>query len=241
MTADVPMDDSLSVLPGTSAGVSPDGRLGTPPGEPLWRLLQLEELPAIEGLHRLSIGTAGPDVVKPENRDFFAGLLAGRGRMLGLYDGAELIAYGVLQTDLLANDDPRAALGIGRHLAIAKLAGAAVAPGHRGRGLQRASIRARIALAGDTPLLFSTAAPANTASLQNLLAEGFAVRARVTRYGGLQRYLMVREHAPATLSADRVTVEIADTARQDDLLATGWRAIAANDAGDALVFAGAAR
>ena len=158
-----------------------------------WQVLGAGHLDAIEHLHRLSIGSAGPDVVKPETRDFFAGLLAGRGRILGCFDRGALIAYGVLQTEILAYDDPRAELGYAADRGIAKLAGAAVAPSHRGAGLQRASIRQRVALAGDTPLLFSTAAPGNTASLQNLQAEGFEIRATVTRYGGLQRYLLLRE------------------------------------------------
>ena len=162
-----------------------------------WRTLGAGDLDAIEQLHRLSIGSAGPDVVKPETRDFFAGLLGGRGRILGCFDGGALVAYGVLQTEILAYDDPRTELGYGADRGIAKLAGAAVAPSHRGAGLQRASIRQRVALAGDTPLLFSTAAPNNTVSLQNLRAEGFEIRATVTRYGGLRRYLLVREHQGA--------------------------------------------
>ena len=178
---------------GDVAGLGDAGR-GDAPRDDAWQVLNASHLDAIEHLHRLSIVSAGPDVVKPETRDFFAGLLAGRGRILGCFDGGALIAYGVLQTEILAYDDPRAELGYAPDRGIAKLAGAAVAPSHRGAGLQRASIRQRVALAGDTPLLFSTAAPGNTASLQNLQAEGFEIRATVTRYGGLQRYLLVREH-----------------------------------------------
>ena len=192
---------------------------------PAWRELGLADLDAIEALHRSSIGAAGPDVVKPENRDFFAGLLKGRGRLVGLFE-QELVAYGVLQHDILANDDPREQLGYGASTSIAKLAGAAVASTHRGQGLQRALIRQRITMASEHDVLFSTAAPANVVSWTNLLAEGFETRAIIHRYGGLQRYLMLRERVPATLDDMRITVPAANLERQADLLTAGWRGVA---------------
>ena len=64
-------------------------------------------------------------------------LLSGRGRILGLERGSELVAYGVLQHDLKAEDDPCEVLGLSPGTSVVKLAGAAVGHDWRGAGLQR--------------------------------------------------------------------------------------------------------
>lgn len=77
-----------------------------------WRLLQPEDLPAMHALHLCSIEGMAAQTVKPETREFLHGLLLGRGRVIGAWHGAALAAYGVLQHDLLAQDDPRPLLGL---------------------------------------------------------------------------------------------------------------------------------
>lgn len=195
-----------------------------------WRELTTDDLDAIEVLHRRSMGReVRPEVVKPESRDFFAGILGGRGRAFGVFED-DLVAYGILQFDLLPTDDPRPALGLAQAGAIAKLAGAAVDPAYRGRGLQRRLIAVRVAAAAGIPLLFSTAAPLNLPSWTNLLAAGFTIRAIVTRYGGLTRYLMVRTGEPLTTGED-VLVNVNDLDRQRELLARGWEGVASRASG----------
>lgn len=196
-----------------------------------WRLLQPQDLDAMETLHRLSIANLPPQTVKPEKREFLQSLLQGRGRVVGAWHSTtELVAYGVLQHDLLPDDDPREHLQLPKQQAVAKLAGAAVAPAWQRRGLQRALISQRIAYADSNAVLFATAAPENTASWHNLLACGFTVRALEQRYGGLARYLLVR--LPASLTApppDTATgLELApdSLAQQQALLAQGWQGIA---------------
>jgi len=207
-----------------------------------WRGLRPDDFTAMWDLHRASLGNAGPEVVKAETPEFLQGLLAGRGRVTGGFAGGELVAYGVLQLDLLPDDDPRAHLGYGRQHSIAKLAGAAVATAWRGAGLQRTLIAERIRLAGDTGLLFATVAPGNPVSWSNLLASGFAVRAIELRYGGHARYLMLRERAPVHAAPDAAaaaeTLAATGLPRQRELLAAGWRGVraAATPQGPAIVF-----
>ena len=160
-----------------------------------WRLLQPADLDAMEALHHLSIAGMPAQLVKPESREFLAGLLHGRGRVISAWTDAQLVAYGVLQHDLLAEDDPRAPLGLAPDHPIAKLAGAAVTPEWRGQHLQRTLIAQRMALADSRAVLFATAAPGNTASVENLQACGFAIRSLENRYGGLHRYLLAYDPA----------------------------------------------
>lgn len=194
-----------------------------------WRPLRLEDLPAMHALHLCCIAGMAAQTVKPETREFLHGLLQGRGRVIGAWQGGALAAYGVLQHDLLAQDDPRALLGLAPGHALYKLAGAAVAPAWRGQGLQRQLIARRVAWAGDAAL-FATAAPGNMPSWRSLLACGFMVRALQYRYGGHARYLLAR--VPGELAPDAPAQELPldDLPGQEALLARGWRGMAPGQA-----------
>ncbi|WP_341991527.1 hypothetical protein [Azorhizobium sp. AG788] len=172
-------------------------------------------------------------MVKPETKDFFAGILAGRGRVEGVFADGALVAYGVLQTVLPTYDDPRPFIGAAPDAPVAKLAGASVATAFRGRGLQRALIAARVGLVYQTDILFATSAPANQPSWMNLLSEGFSIRALVPYYGGHLRYLMVRDGTELA-PRDEKRIAPGDTEQQIACLATGWRGVAARPTSDGI-------
>lgn len=194
-----------------------------------WRPLLPHDLPAMHELHLLSVAGMAARAVKPETPDFLLGLLQGRGHVIGAWHEGKLVAYGVLQHDLLAQDDPRGLLGLDATRPVRKLAGAAVAPGWRGLGLQRLLIERRIASAPHGAVLFATAAPCNLPSWLNLLACGFAVRALVYRYGGHARYLLARvpgEDEAAAAHGAGLELSGDELPRQQALLARGWRGTA---------------
>lgn len=190
-----------------------------------WRELGADDLREIDALHHMSMGpVVRPEIVKPESEAYFQSILDGRGRVIGAF-APHLVAYGILQHDHAPADRWEEELGVSEGTPVGRLAGASVHPEFRGRRLQRATITARIAMAPRGMLLFSTAAPANTASWSSLLSEGFNIHRIVMRYGGYARYLMVRDRA----LYDRgraVPVDPLDIERQIPLFAQGWHGFA---------------
>ncbi|MET3353784.1 GNAT family N-acetyltransferase [Xanthobacter autotrophicus] len=190
--------------------------------EPLTsRALGPDDLDAVDALHHLAIGPlVRPEVVKPENRSYFEGILGGRGWTVGLYDGALLVAYGILQHDHTPKDGPHRLLGLRPETKVGRLAGASVHPAYRGRGLQRVLIAARVKAAPADMVLFSTAAPVNTPSWSSLLAEGFPIHDIQLFFGGYARYVLVRDGSTYD-PAEAVLVDPLDTERQKALFAQG--------------------
>lgn len=190
------------------------------------RPLTIADIEQVDALNSLAVGPViDPNVVKPESHDYFESIFAGRGFFVGALDGTRLVAYAILQHDHAEKDDPRPALGLAPGAPVGRLAGARVAPEWRGQRLQRALIAARVAAAPPGMVLFSTAAPVNTPSWANLLAEGFPIRDIQFLFGGYARYLMVRDGTTWDPGAVQL-VDPLDTARQRALFADGWRGYA---------------
>ena len=226
--------------------------MGIPPSAAAaldWCLLQPKDLDAVAALHQVSCAGMSAQLVKPENRQFLASLLQGRGHIFGARAGDLLVAYGLLQHDLLPDDNPRPLLGVAPYRLLAKLAGAAVAPHWRGQGLQRSLIARRMAHADSRALLYVTAAPSNYPSWHNLLACGFVVRGLQLCYGGFPRYLLTHDPtapvAPGARAAGSntstgtgtdsfVDVDSLDLARQHALLHAGWQGVAPGSAAGSL-------
>jgi ribosomal protein S18 acetylase RimI-like enzyme len=192
---------------------------------PRWRPLTPADAPAIEALHRRALGTLDhPDWVRPEQGAFFAAVLGPDGFGLGVEADDRLVAYGLVQTRLEAED--LAALPWPEPVAAAKLCGAAVDPEWRGRGLQAAlSVeRLRRGRVLGFQRFFATAAPGNIGSWVSLLHAGMQVAALGPRYGGLLRYTLVAdERVP---KGEIVAVPVADETAQLARLALGWRGTA---------------
>ncbi len=189
-----------------------DGSAAAGPVSYVW--LAGDALDAVERLHRRSIAGADAGLVKPEKRSFFESVFAGRGEVVGAVvpgedtetavAGGRLAGYGVLLTTLAEGEDAGTRIGLSGNDGLAKIAGTGVDPADRGRGLQRSLVRRRIARAGERGFghVFATAAPANTVSWRNLMAEGFSIVDVVLAYGTLERYLMHRPVAAARQVAE---------------------------------------
>jgi GNAT superfamily N-acetyltransferase len=195
-----------------------------------WRVLGSADLESIVGLHRRSIAGMDLQAVKRQTPGLFSSILNGRGQILGVMENDRLIAYGVLQHDLLKHSNPCDALGLPAATTFIKLAGAAVDHGWRRKGIQRALIEARARFANAYGVIFSTAAPINLPSWTNLLACGFAVRKIQFLFGEHPRFLMVRpskELYGSTPDLDHPgeDVDSMRLARQLELLAMGWQGV----------------
>lgn len=191
------------------------------------------DLPEILALHRLSLSLAAkPGLVKPDEPRFFAEHLELRGRILGQREAGRLIAYAVLGLPNPGGPNMGADLGLptAEFPFVAHLAGAAVHPERRGRGLQRSLTEERIALAARSGRrhVLSTVSPFNYFSWRNLIAHGLLVRRLKTKYGGHLRYVLHRELG-AEPEFDRTRARafaLNDAAGQGALLDAGWAGFA---------------
>lgn len=188
------------------------------------RDLDINDLATVHALHLRSTASLGNDMVRNETRESMAQLMH-KSRVTGLFHGDELVAYGVLQHQLDADERLPESLTPDPTRPQLALAGISVSPQWRGHSLQRRLIMQRIAMAPADALLFSTAAPANHYSWNNLLDCGFHVRDIGPRHGGQMRYLMVLEPLPEYALYPDLSKEIhaLDIKRQHQLLQEGWR------------------
>lgn len=190
-----------------------------------WRSLGPADVAAVDALHRRALGgLADPDWVRPEKTAFFAAVLGSDGFGVGVEAEDRLVAYGLVQTRLEAEDAASLPWRDGRP--AAKLCGAAVDPEWRGRGLQAALAAERLAEGRRLGFarFFATAAPGNIPSWASLLRAGMQVAALGPRYGGLLRYTLVEDgRAPGSPG---VEIPLADEAAQSARLALGWRGTA---------------
>lgn len=194
-----------------------------------WRRLSINDLDEILLVHAAALAGTKPEVVKPEDGGFFTWLLEGNGSLTGVYSGSVLVAYGVLQYQLLEADNPAPEWIPPPDRKLFKLAGSVVLQDWRGKGLQRALIDQRVLLAGPDVELFSTASPFNPASWISLFDCGLSVRAVKRFYGGYVRFILVKEESRKckTMFDDGECKDLAcdDIAAQMDLLSDGWRGI----------------
>lgn len=193
-----------------------------------WRALDGRHKESVCALHHVAVGTlASADWVRRETPDFFADILGGNGLGLGVFHEERLVAYALIQTRLEPEDDLCVLLGYSVARSAAKLCGSAVDPAFRGRGLQTALSRERLAFGRKAGIerFFATAAPQNCPSWMSLMRAGLEIAALGERYGGRLRYTLVRDETNRDESGERRMVDAADIARQTELLQAGWRAV----------------
>ena len=188
------------------------------------RKLSTEDLGQVLALHQLCTHGLSDDIVRRESMASLQDLMQ-RGRFIGLFDQEQLIAYGVLLHKLLAHERLPESIAPDAQRPQLLLSGISVSPAWRGHGLQRRLIMQRMAMAPENAVLFSTAAPANRHSWNNLLECGFHVRAITDQYCGHTRYLMVAEPLPAYSMYPDLSKEFhaLDLKRQQEAISQGWR------------------
>ena len=206
---------------------------------PVMACLGPGDLPELLAFHAaLHDAAPVPGLFVRETAAFFSAHLGASGRILGLRDAdGHLRAYGVLglpEAGAPANFGHALGLGEEDMARVCHLDGCGVDPAWRGRGLQRDLAVARLRLGRDLgrDLAISAAAPANIASLANLIRAGLEVRALVEKYDAL-RFLLARDaRAPQVAGLERAVTGVPlPGARPDHLqqLARGLRGIAVRE------------
>lgn len=194
-----------------------------PPAGLTLRYAAATDLPAIGDLYERTLASLDPALMARESDTFFEAHVARSGRILCVFDGAALAAYGVLGLPRATDPSFGADLGL-TEADLAKVAqadGVAVDPTWRGRGLHRLLLTWRVTLAaefGRGPVL-STVAPANLPSLRNMLAAGFAVRALKRKFGGHWRFIL--QHGAAPDAGAEMHLPLSDLSAIGAALASG--------------------
>ena len=114
---------------------------------------------------------------------------------LGIWDGALLVAIGMLYVPQCIEEDHFHDLELEGNYKSANQKLFLVREGYRGLGLQRQLIREveKIAMSRGYNLLCTTVAPNNTFSINNFLAEGYVYAKTEQKYGGLVRNLYYKK------------------------------------------------
>lgn len=153
------------------------------------------DVDVVMALHRETIAALpNPGAVRPDVPEFFEGIFASGGEIMGLYEGAVLVAYGVLRPEL-AREHDRVALEalVAPAAPLWVLDGSAVKPTHWRRGLQRHIVALRIAQVAARGVgdVIAKASPGNVPSMRNLLKSGFATVGLIEKTYGW-RYIHYR-------------------------------------------------
>lgn len=196
-----------------------------------WGELAPADLPTVVALHHAALADLPRQgIVNPEKPEYFESVLAGDGHILGVRSSGRLVAYGILQCRIAADDGAWQELGLPVGGPLAKASGCAVASAQRGHGLHRELTRRRILMAEAKGItdLYATSAPANYPSWRNLLANDFEIVAVKLKYQGLLRYILHRSGSRRGAVSSRSPAPVRwlavdDVAEQQALLETGCR------------------
>jgi len=177
----------------------------------MWRQLEPDDYDAVIGL-REAVLSSLPDrdmYVREDDEELFVrGHLNVFGESKGFYDGADLVAYLALTTDLASSGEDVEFAACAPTSNDVVFAAAMVLPEYRGRSLHRAGIRHHLAVAEQRGAHrgFAQISPRNHRSLRNYFSHGFRCTRAVTYPDGRRRLLL--EHD---------IVGVVDTALIDDV------------------------
>lgn len=165
----------------------------------------LDDVPAILELQEhVSRTLPHAEMLYMDNADFYIRLLNKGGQISLAMDGERLVGCSVMSFP--DSDDPE---NLGRDLGfseeqcarVAHLEAAYILPEYRGKGLafQMGIRNLDLATRAGRTLVCATAWPGNLSSLKNLATLGCRVQCMKKKYGGLMRYILLRdaENAPS--------------------------------------------
>lgn len=135
------------------------------------------------------------DILRRNTHETFAVCFAEPSLVTGVFDGDEMVAFGILYA--AGKDKENLAYDLDGCDDVTKFANiklVIVRQAYRGRGLQRALIRhfENYAIEQGFVGLCSTASPKNIYSCNNLKACGYTVAKTLQKYGGKERWLFVK-------------------------------------------------
>lgn len=159
------------------------------------------ELDALMELQE-SVLRAMPDseLFFPTSRELNRSYMKSPNLILAAFSGGRLIAYCSLVFH--GNGEENLGWDLGwpasRVLNCAVVDTVVVDPEFRGRGLQRRLVHQSCKLAAERHpgvCLLTTVSPKNLPSLNNMQAEGFEVLVTKEKYGGLERYILIKNNS----------------------------------------------
>jgi hypothetical protein len=191
------------------------------------RLMSAEDFDDARALHRSVTKGLSRDIFAPTPDEDLVRLLAGEGISLGVWHEAQLICMRAIVTggewmeeiltDMGVPRDPTHRTAYTEHCIVER--------GYRGNNIQFLThYRIENYIADHFDTVYTTVAPKNIFSLQNVLACDFVVVGMRELYGGYMRYVLSKSfQSPLSIWTNgHYVVPITDVERQKRLLADGY-------------------
>ena len=192
--------------------------------------LTVDHLPAILELQQQVIATlTSESFLQPLSEEELLYLLTGKGFMIGAYDEERLIAFRAMleppiDEEHLGKDAglPKSEWPLVLYSEVSN-----VHPHFRGNNLQVVLGKIIMQAVDEQRFRFicATVAPFNIASLKDKFAHGMHIVALKVKYGGLLRYILMKDLVNAVESngfTERCQISMADTEKQQQYLQDGW-------------------
>lgn len=147
--------------------------------------------------------------------------------MVGVFIDEKLIAFRALAIPVINEDHLGYDIGLStdqlNNVVYQEITN--VHPSYRGFGLQKKLGEMVMELLDSSPYthVCATVAPFNIASLKDKLSQGMVIGALKKKYGNKLRYVFFKKlHENRKSSEDLVEIDMAETEKQQQLLAEGW-------------------